>query len=116
MLAEFRRLLKDYGVTCHNIGLADQFASFDTTITPYNFLTYSRLQWSLIDNSIIPQNRLRVSDYREIFLQAGFRIRAEDNLLGEPEDLRSIRLAKEFQSYSFDELLVLYSWMVATVV
>lgn len=115
MLAEFRRLLHDSGVTCHHIGLADQFASFDATITPFNFLKYSRLQWKLFDNSIIPQNRLRISDYRKIFAEAGFRIDAEDNLMGDPKDLRSIQLAQEFRSYSFDELLVLYSWMVASI-
>src|SRR5439155_24150081 len=30
-----------------------------------------------------------------------------------PEDLRKVRLAPEFQHYSFEDLLVLFSWIVA---
>lgn len=114
IFVEFRRLLKRHGVMCHNIGLADQFASFDSSITPFNYLKYSKRQWKLFDNSIIPQNRLRVPDYRELLEQGGFCVTTEDNLSGAPEDLRSVKLAAEFSRYSFDELLVLYSWIVAT--
>ena len=114
VLIEFRRLLKEEAVMCHHIGFRDQFASFDSSITPFNFLKYTKRQWKLIDNSIIPQNRLRIPDYRELLEQTNFCVTREDNLSGAQEDLRSVKLAQEFTNYSFDDLLVLTSWIVAT--
>jgi hypothetical protein len=114
LFIEFRRLLKRDGVMCHNIGLADQFANTDSSITPFNYLKFSKRQWKLFDNSMIPQNRLRIVDYRELLERAGFSIDEEHNLLGDPDDLSSIQIASEFTRYSVEELLVLYSWFVAS--
>jgi hypothetical protein len=59
------------------------------------------------------QNRLRISDYRALFSETGYQIVKEANSSGSPEDLKKIKLAPEFHSYSMEDLLVTISWLVA---
>jgi hypothetical protein len=111
-LAELRRLCSGSSVMSHFIGMADQFANFDRSITPFNNMRYSDRAWRWWNNSLIPQNRLRVSDYRRAYGEAGFEIVAEEDLSGAESDLASIRLAPEFARYDRKDLLVLFSWLV----
>lgn len=113
VFAVFRRWLKPTGVMSHRIGMADQFASFDRSITPFNFLRYSNKEWRWLDNPIIPQNRLRHSDYLRLIEAAGFALVSEEKQSGSEADLRSVKIAREFESYKRDDLLVLESWLVA---
>lgn len=113
VLKLFRRWLKPTGVMIHHIGLADQFASFDRSITPFNFLRYSRRSWRWLDNPIIPQNRLRHSDYLKVMDEAGFEILTEEKTLGNESDLRNTSLDEEFRAYDWNDLLVLDSWLVS---
>jgi hypothetical protein len=115
LFEEFKRVASTGAVMSHLVGLADQYAGFDAAITPYNFLKYSDRQWRLFDNPIIPQSRLRLADYRELFKQTGWAVVEELNTSGSLEDLRSIELAQKFKKYSTEDLLVLSSWMVARV-
>src|SRR5882762_10133717 len=55
----------------------------------------------------------RDADCRGRFAETGHQIIHQDNTKGNPEDLRRVRLAPEFQYYSFEDLLVLFSWIVA---
>jgi hypothetical protein len=116
LFAEFRRLASRDSVMCHYIGIADQFASFDRSITPFNYMRYTNRAWRWLDNPIIPQNRLKVSDYRRAYVEAGFEIVDVEDIEGAEGDLDSIRLAPEFAHYSRHDLLVLYSWLVARAV
>ena len=113
LLAEFRRIAKPYAVMSHCVGLADQYASFDKSITPFNFLKYSDRQWRVFNNPVIPQSRLRLADYRDIFRFSGWKIVEEHNTFGLMDDLNKIRLAPEFAKYSTEDLLVLVSWLIA---
>jgi SAM-dependent methyltransferase len=113
MLAEFKRIARPGAVLCHFINLGDEYAKFDSTITPFNFLKYSDAQWSLLDSPFTRKNRLRISDYRELFVQAGCTILQEDHVDGDPRALERIRLAPRFQQYSQADLLVLQSWITA---
>ena len=113
LLAEFRRVASPQAVMSHYVGIADQYAGFDKSITPYNFLKYSDRWWRLLNNPVIPQNRLRVADYRELIKQTGWEIVEERNTSGSMDDLGKIRLAPEFAKYSTEDLLVLLSWLVA---
>lgn len=114
MVAEFRRLASDHSSTSHWINLSDLFSNSDHSITPFNCFQYSQKVWRRLDSPIAPQNRLRISDYRQIFTSGGFRIEKETNTSGSPEDLKKIRLAPEFEKYSREDLLVLSSWLAAT--
>lgn len=113
LLKEFRRVAAADAIMSHYVGLADQYANFDKSITPYNFLQYSDQQWRLFNNPVIPQSRLRLADYREVLRRTGWTILKEQNSSGALEDLNKIRLASEFTKYSTEDLLVLYTWLVA---
>jgi hypothetical protein len=113
LFAEFKRAASPDAIMSHYVGLGDQFAGFDKSITPYNFLKYSDRQWRFLNNPIIPQNRLPIADYRRIFQQTGWEIIKERNTTGSPDDLNQIRLAPEFTKYPREELLILFSWLVA---
>jgi hypothetical protein len=109
IFAEFRRVASPNAVMSHRICIADHFAGFDASITPFNYLRYSSAKWRWINNSIISQNRLRLSDYRTLHLQSGFAILQEQNTEGSQADLDSISLSREFQHYSREDLLVIYT-------
>lgn len=113
LLVEFKRVASPDAVMSHYVGLADQYASFDKSITPYNFLKYSDGWWNLLNNPIIPHSRLRIADYRKLLEQTGWNITEERNTSGPPDDLKKIRLAPRFRKYAVEDLLVLSSWLVA---
>lgn len=113
LLAEFRRLASPHTVMSHYVGLGDQYASFDKSITPYNFLKYSKRQWRLLNNPVIPHSRLRLPDYRDLFKQTGWEIVEERNTSGSLADFNKVRLAPEFRKYAVEDLLVLNSCLVA---
>lgn len=115
MLRELRRISVTDAVMSHWIAVDDQYAHYDRTITPYNFLKFSDRTWRWINNPIIPLNRLRVSDYRRALGDAGFRITEETvTLRGDPADLATIPLAPRFRAYQREDLLVLRAWLAAT--
>jgi hypothetical protein len=113
MLAEFTRLGTASSVQSHYVNLVDQYSSFDKSISPLNFLQYSPRQWDWLNSSLTWLNRLRISDYRALFTQAGFKITSEINTSGGLEVLERLRLAPQFSNYSADDLLVFNSWIVA---
>ncbi len=110
---EFRRLGTARATQSHYVNLADEYASFDRSITPFNFLRYSSKRWKLLNSPLTWQNRMRISDYRKLIVETGYEIAKENSVSGSPEDLRKIRLAPEFLNYSEQDLLVLHSWLVA---
>lgn len=113
IFAEFKRLAKPDALMSHYIVLRDQFASFDQSLSPFNFLKYSERRWKYFDSPLISQNRLRIADYRRLIIGSGWKILQESNTSGSIEELRAITLAPQFQSYSTADLLVLTSWMTA---
>jgi len=113
LLCEFSRAAAPHGVMSHEVDMIDQYSFFDSSITPFNFLRFSDRAWRLINNPLIPLNRLRVSDFRECFRQSGFAVVEEVVRRGSPEALASIRLAPRFARYDPSDLLVLTAWFVA---
>lgn len=113
ILQEFRRIAAPDAVMSHSIDLRDQYASFDSRITFFNFLRFSDRQWRWLNNPIIPLNRLRISDYRRAFSESGFQIVDEINQQGDPSELARIPLAQRFRGYPVQDLLVLYTDLVA---
>ena len=113
LMREFRRVVRPGAVTSHYINLSDQYQNFDHTLSQLNFLRYSARQWRWLDSPIIPQTRLRISDYREIFQQTGWRIFREENTSSAVEDLRCVPLAPEFHGYREEDLRVVGTWLAA---
>ena len=64
---EFRRLSTGDSVMSHFIGLEDQYATFDPSISRFNFLQYTEQEFRRWNNGIIPLNRLRIAYHRRAF-------------------------------------------------
>jgi hypothetical protein len=113
ILKEFRRIAAPDAVMSHTISLDDQYAAYDSGITQFNFLRFSDRAWRWLSNPIIPLNRLRVSDYRRAFSECGFQVVQETHQRGDPAELARTPLAARFRGYSIEDLLVIYTWLVA---
>ncbi len=111
--AEFLRLASPRAVLIQSIDLKDQFAAFDRSLSIFNFFKYSNATWKWLDSPLIPQYRLRVSDFRALLRDSGWEIVKEIDVHGPIADLEKIRLAPEFQKYSREDLLVVDTWLVA---
>jgi len=100
-------------VQSHYLNLVDQFSYFDRSITPFNFLKYSPRAWKYLNSPLTWQNRFRISDFRQVFQETGFRIVKEGCTRGDPADLAKVPLAPEFRGYPREDLLVLFAWVAA---
>jgi hypothetical protein len=68
----------------------------------------------MIDNTIQPQNRLRVSDFREIFKDLKLEILFEQNRDGDIDLIKQLKplLDHKYKSYSDADLAVSHSLFV----
>jgi SAM-dependent methyltransferase len=98
ILKEFKRISKSDGVSSHFIDMSDHFAHMDKSINIYNFLKFSEGQWKLIDNSIQPQNRLRINHYRDMYRQLGLNVLEQVDRPGSIDELLSVKLHTTFAS------------------
>lgn len=110
---EFRRVAAGGAVMSHFIDMADHYRSFDRSITVYNFLAYSDRFWTLFNNKLQYQNRLRLPDFRALLVSSGWTVIDEDNAAEPLEVLRRVRLAPRFRGYDERELAVYATWMTA---
>lgn len=116
IMAEFRRLSAPGAVMDHFIDMSDHYAHFDRSITEFNYLRYSDRRWRPFNNRLQYQSRLRISDYRRIVEDAGFRVVGEEAERGPTDALERITLAPRFRGYARDELAVLRCWLTAVTV
>lgn len=115
ILSELRWLSSVKAVMSHGIGLGDDYAAFDKTILPLNFLKFSSKEWRYLSNPFALHNRMRISEYRKLLCQSGFMLVNEEIVNGSLADLQKLRLAPEFQKFSTEDLLAIDSMIVATV-
>ena len=113
ILAEFQRISRPGAVMSHYLNLVDQYSYFDRSITPFNFLKFPARRWKFLNSPLTWQNRLRISDYRDLFARTGFDVVKEESTSGSTTDLRRISLAPEFLNYKEADLLVMISWIAA---
>ena len=113
ILKDFRRVLKADGIMSHQIDMSDHFAHLDKSITIYNFLQFTEGQWNSIDNSIQPQNRLRINDYRRLHDQAGFKVLEELNRPGSVADLKKVALNANYKANTDADNAVSHTLMVS---
>jgi hypothetical protein len=114
MFAEFRRVARPEAVHSHFVLLMDQFSLFDRRLSAFHFLRYPERIWQWLDSPLIPQTRLRISDYRAVLTGSGWRLLEEDNRCGDIDDLRRVPLASRFRHYPEADLLVISTWLTAT--
>jgi hypothetical protein len=113
LLVEFRRLAATGGVMSHFIDMSDHFARLDPSITIYNYLRYSKRQWKWIDNTIQPQNRLRISHYRALYAELGIPITEERRWEGSVEALSKVDVHPDFAGIPLPELAIRYCLLVS---
>lgn len=112
MMTTFKLLLKPSGLMSHFIDMTDHFSHFDKSISVFNYLKYSPKKWQLIDNNILPQNRLRITDFRNLFEQNNFEVLIEENNNGPIAELQAMHIDTAFKHYTEKDLLVCHSYMV----
>ncbi len=107
ILLECHRILHPQGLIAFLIDYRDNYSYSDPAISPYNFLQYSDECWKRVNPPLHYQNRLRHSDYRQLFESAGFEIFEEQRVLPEPETTRaldSMRIDSRFAGYDRADL------------
>ena len=106
ILRECVRILSPRGRLCFTIDYHDHYASADRGIGYWNFYRFSDEEWQRYNPGSHYQNRLRHSDYRRLFVEAGLQI-----LEGRPlfetwseRDLARTELHPRFRGYSHEDL------------
>ncbi len=101
------------GVMSHFIDMSDHFAHFDGSITEYNFLQFSKAQWGRIDNTIQPQNRMRLKDYLHMYSELGITVRECTRKRSNIPDLKMSSIHDEYSDYSEEELSITHATIVS---
>ena len=92
----------------HTLGMFDHFIHVDKSIHRLNYLRFSAQQWKWIDNSIQPQNRLRITDFIQLFETTGYEVIGRIVRMFENAPL-PFTPHPEFNTYPVADLLVPYS-------
>jgi SAM-dependent methyltransferase len=113
ILKELHRILRPDGLALMQIDYGDHYKGFDRSISSFNFLTYSEDEWAPFQSRFQYVNRLRHSEYLELFRKAGFQVMSDrpDRRPAEPEIMK--RLAPCFQKFSQEDLFTIGSLIVA---
>lgn len=113
LFKEFYRILKHDGLMSHFIDMSDHFAHLDRSISIYNFLQFTESQWKLIDNSVQPQNRWRINDYRRLYTENKFNILEELNRKGEIDEVQKLQIKPPFSLYSVSDIAISHTHIYA---
>jgi SAM-dependent methyltransferase len=118
ILTESRRLLRPGGLVSGAVDMKDHYSYFDGDLGPYHFLGIGDRVWRLVNPDLHYQNRLRLTDYRRLFEQAGFAI-AEERVkrpgADERRRLDELAPAPRFRGYAVDDLAALELRVVAAL-
>lgn len=117
-LAQFHRVLRPGGATCHVIDNSDHWQHKDASLSRVAFLRYEDDDWvwRLAQlNTQGFQNRLRHSDYQALLAEAGFRVVLAEGVPDPKclQDLRRLPLAGRFRGRPAEDLAILTSLFVA---
>lgn len=116
ILKEFKRVVKKQnGVMSHFIDMSDHFAHLDKTINIYNFLQFTDNQWKWIDNSIQPQSRIRIYDYKKIYKDLNIPISELTFRKGNIDELKTIKLSAIYKNESMDEVAISHCHFISNM-
>ena len=113
ILKELRRILRPDGLALMRIDYGDHFKGFDRSISSFNFLTYSEEEWAPFQSRFQYVNRLRHSEYLQLFKEAGLDVLRDDPDRRPPEQPIMERLAPCFRKFSAEDLFTLGSLVIA---
>jgi hypothetical protein len=97
----------------HRIDMADHYASFDRRLSPYHFLRYSDRRWRWFDNGLQHQNRLRLSDHRQLHRSTGWHVVREAEPVGDPDALAGSPIAPQFAHLDPADLATYGVWLIS---
>jgi len=113
LLLEFKRVTVSGGLQSHFIDMSDHFAHFDRSITIYNYLRFSDRVWALIDNSVQPQNRFRLSEYKKLYADCGIPFTDLSFRPGDLAALQSVRLHPKYAAFETADLAISHCLVVS---
>lgn len=113
IIKEFKRVQKKDGLQSHFIDMSDHFAHADNSITIYNYLKYTEAKWLRMDNSVQPQNRMRINQYRNLYKDNGLHIIEESLRPGDAKALESVVLAEPYKSFKKEDVLPSHGYVVS---
>ena len=106
ILSEFGRVLKADGVMSHFIDMSDHFAHSDNSISIYNYLKFSDSYWRWIDNSVQPQNRMRIDQYSSIFKELNFNFNYFNTREGYVDILKNISVNQKYSNIKLENIAI----------
>ena len=105
---EAKRILKDKGIAIHFIDMSDHFQHQDSSISRINFLRFSDDEWSYIaGNQFAYCNRLRATDYLNLFNEIGFDIIHTKKVIDENSMNKiqnGFQINEKFNSYKLEDI------------
>lgn len=116
LIREWTRLLRPGGAVIHFIDNSDHFEHRNKRLSRVHFLTHPDWAWRLACLNLQNyQNRLRHSDYLDLFNDAGYELLYVE---GEPDaqaraDLDQLAVNPRFRAYDKDDLAILTTVLVA---
>lgn len=115
LMLELKPGLKSDGLMSHGIDNTDHRRIKDHRVDSFDFLRYSDSVWRLL--CLNPQdytNRLRHSDYVELFQRAGYTIVAEKTYVdhSSAENVAAMQLGPRFSAKTIDDLVTGWSHFV----
>lgn len=113
LLSKFRQIVKKEGLMVHFIDMSDHFAHLDQSITIYNFLQFSEAAWQRIDNTIQPQNRWRINQYRDLYQDLGIPITEEEIRPGQLKALSRVQLDPFFGEMPEADVMISHVYLVS---
>ena len=117
ILVEARRIGAPGALLSFIIDYHDHYASADPRITRFNFYRYSDAAWAWFNPRNHFQNRLRHSDYQQLFAAAGLQPLQQRSIV--PPDsqqvLQNVALAPAFARYSPEDLAALNGFFLLEV-
>jgi len=106
---EISRVTKPGGIGIHEIDLRDHFFQ----AAPLRLLQYPNWLWNLMTwNRPGYTNRLRVSDYLDLFRKANFKIKKWIAMKKYKGNIAEVKLNNKFKTYPQDELRILTFWIL----
>jgi SAM-dependent methyltransferase len=113
ILRELRRIMRPDGLVLMQIDYGDHFKGFDPSISSFNFLTFSEEDWAPFQSRFQYVNRLRHSEYLQLFREAGFDLVSDQPDRRPPEPPIMERLAPCFRHFTKEDLFTLGSLIIA---
>ncbi len=117
ILLEAHRILNLGAITIHFIDYSDHYArGNDKTSARFNFLIFTDKEWSQFNSMFQYVNRMRHSEYVDLFLQTGLKPISIDTDIEPSQEKILQHLAPEFNGFDVSDLFTVRAKIVASTI